>query len=102
MIYPSTYYYHFFGPPLKVLFFFFFVVGLRLPLQPIPIHPGLQTNEALWQKSSQTQWMLLGSVDVEEVDSSIMVCLHVFETKNNFIYMTKILLLLIKLVCDTT
>ena len=78
------------------------MVGLRLPLQPIPIHPGIQTNEALWQKSSQTQWMLLGSVDVEEVDSSIMVCLHVFETKNNFIYMTKILLLLIKLVCDTT
>ena len=32
--------------------------------------------------------MLLGSVDVEEVDC-IMVCLYVFETKNNFIYMTK-------------
>ena len=103
MIYPSTYYYHFLGHH-SVLFFFFCggSRGLRFHLQPIPIHPGLQTNEALWQKSSQTQWMLLGSVDVEEVDSSIMVCLHVFETKNNFIYMTKILLLLIKLVCDTT
>ena len=58
------------------------------PSPTIPIHPGLQTNEALffalWQKSSQTQWMLLGSVDVEEVDSSIMVCLHVFETKKQF------------------
>ena len=96
MIYPSTYYYHFLGHHWKS--FFFFCGGSP----PSPIHPGLQTNEALWQKSSQTQWMLLGSVDVEEVDSSIMVCLHVFETKNNFIYMTKILLLLIKLVCDTT
>ena len=60
------------------------MVGLCLPRQPIPIHPGLQINEALWQKSSQIQWMLLGSVDVEEVDSSIMVCLHVFETKKQF------------------
>ena len=95
MIYPSTYYYHF--------FFFLFFCGGSLPSPTTHPDPsGLQTNEALWQKSSQTQWMLLGSVDVEEVDSSIMVCLHVFETKNNFIYMTKILLLLIKLVCDTT
>ena len=51
-------------------------------------------------KPSGCYWGL--TVDVEEVDSIIMVCLHVFETKNNFIYMTKILLLLIKLVCDTT
>ena len=41
-------------------------------------------------------------MNIEEGDSIIMVCLHVFETKNYFIYMTKILLLLIKLVCDTT
>ena len=32
----------------------------------------------------------------------LLWCVHVFETKNNFIYMTKILLLLIKLVCDTS
>ena len=36
-----------------------------------------------------TQWMLhlypdRTSVDVEEVDCIIMVCLHVFETKNQF------------------
>ena len=70
------------------------------------------SNEALWVKwrtwqEFLTQWMLhlfpdRTSVNVEEVDCIIMVCLHVFETKNNFIYMTKILLILIKLVCDTT
>ena len=41
------------------------------------------------------------SVDVEEVNYIIMVCLYL-KLKNTFIYMTKILILLIKLVCDAT
>ena len=69
----------------------------------IPMKP-CGSNDATGKKvlkPSGCYWGL--TVDVEEVDNIIMVCLHVFETKkNNFIYMTKILLLLIKLVCDTT
>ena len=39
------------------------------------------------------------SVDVEEIDYIIMVRLFL-KLKTNFIYMTKVLVLLIKLVCD--
>ena len=71
---------------------------------PIPMKPCV-SNDAPDKKVLKPSGCYWGQLmNIEEVDRSsiIMVCLHVFETKNNFIYMTKILLLLMKLVCDTT
>ena len=104
MIYPSTYYYHFLGHHWKSFFFFFFVV-VGPPSPTIPIHPGLQTNEALFLpcgkkvlKLSGCYWGPLMLKKLTVVLWCVYMCL---KQKNNFIYMTKILLLLIKLVCDT-
>ena len=103
MIYPSTYYYHFLGHHWKS-FFFFFLWWVRLPLQSRsirafkPMKPFFLPCGKKVLKLSGCYWGPLMLKKLTVVLWCVYMCL---KQKNNFIYMTKILLLLIKLVCDT-